>query len=402
MKRLQQTYIPVLLLAFLHATALAAIVITEAIYLRDGLQASYSLLGSILGAGAIGYLLLAPYIATIPKRIGARNYLLWTSFLLALAAVFAANITNPGTYIITKTALVLLAPTTFHTLLDEVEDTFRYARNKETLIFLTSFAAATGGLAGFLAGGVLAQAAYGHAYILATAAFLTAGFISLLLPDTHERYRKQKLELNLLDRLENCFAEKHRLLTWIIIATNAYWALRDLAVPLLLLEMGYGPQTIGILFAIGAASGVASMFLTRHLLEKNHPERVITAALLLAAITSLILPFGGLIILGITYALYLFADAALTPSISDRVEETSQQPAKLVKSLAAAAALGWVAAPWAAGVALEAGASLRAVLFVAALLLALVYEAARRKWLAQEAFIPEISFKKNKKHLIWR
>ena len=404
MKRLQQTYLPALLIAFLYATAIAAIVLTEAIYLREGLGASYSLLGSVLGAGAIGYLLLAPYIATLPKRAGTRNFLVWTSFTLALASVFAANITNPGMYLLTKTALILLAPTTFHALIDYVEETFRYARNKDTLIFLTSFSAAAGGIAGFLAGGILAQLAYGHAYILATTTLLIAGFVSLALPDNKDRAHKTKIEINLIQRLENCFEEKHRLLTWIIIATNAYWAIRDLAVPLLLVQLGYSISTIGILFAIAAISGVASMFITRRLLEKNHPERVIIAALLLAATASLLLPFGGLIIIGVMYALYVFADAALTPAISDRVEETTppNQAAPLLKSLAAAAAIGWVAAPWAAGMLLEAGMSLRVLLFVAALGLALVYEATRRAWLAEEAFIPEISFKQNKKHLIWR
>lgn len=404
MNKLRSAYLPILSIVFLHASALAAIVITEAIYLRIGLGASYSQVGSVLGAGAIGYLLFAPYIATIPKRIGAKNYLLWTSFILALAAITAANITNAGMYLITKTAIILLAPTALNTTLDYVENTFRYARNKDTLIFLTSFVAATGGLAGFLAGGVLADVAYGHAYLLATTTFLIAGFISLALPEKHHTERIQKVELNLLERLENCFAKKHRMLTAIIIATNAYWALRDFTIPLLLLEAGYGLTTIGILFAIAAISGILSMFFTRHALEKNHPEQVITSALLLATVSSIILPFGGLIIIGVMYALYVFADTALTPSISDRIEETAppKKAQPLLKSLAAAAAIGWVAAPWVAGVLLEAGLSIRTVLFIAGLLMALIYELARRTYLADESLFPKLSFKRSKKHLIWR
>lgn len=404
MKRLTKNYLPLLIIAFLHATAAAAIILTEAIYLREGLQASYSLIGSVLGAGAIGYLLLAPYLSTIPKRIGRGRYLIWSSFILALAAIAAANLTNAAGYFFTKTAIILLAPTSFHAILDSVEETYRYKQNKDTLIFIASLTAALGGLTGFITGGIVASIAYGHAYALATAALLVAGFVSLQLKNNPEKPRYQDTQHNLIQRIETCLTKKHRLLTIVVIATNAYWALRDLTIPLLLTDMGYTPAKIGALFAVGAVAGVASMFVTRRLLEKNHPERVIIAALLLAAVASLILPFGGLIIIGIMYALYVFADAALTPAISDRVEETTppKQAAPFLQSLAAPAALAWVLAPWIAGVALEAGASLRVILFIAAALLALVYEAARRKWLAEDTFIPPISFKKNKKNLIWR
>ena len=404
MKRLIKNYLPLLAIAFLHAAAAAAIILTEAIYLREGLQASYSLIGSVLGAGAIGYLLLAPYLVNIPKRIGRGRYLVWSSFALALSAIAAANLTNAAGYFFTKTAIILLAPTSFHAILDSVEETYRYKKNKDRRIFAASLTAALGGIIGFITGGYVASIAYGHAYALATALLLTAGFISLQLKNNPEKPRYEETQHNLIQRIETCLTKKHRLLTIVVIATNAYWALRDLTIPLLLTDMGYTPATIGILFALGAVAGVISMFATRHLLEKNHPERVIIAALLLAAVASLILPFGGLIVIGIMYALYVFADAALTPAVSDRVEETTppKQAAPFLQSLAAPAALAWVLAPWIAGVALEAGASLRVILFIAGALLALVYEAARRKWLAEDMYIPPISFKKNKKELIWR
>lgn len=404
MQRLENVYLPVLLVAFLHTAATAAIATAEAIYLRHGLGASYSLIGSVLGASAVAYLIFNPYLKAIPKLIGKGTYLLWTSLVLSLAAVLAANISNAGMYLASKTLLLLLAPITFGVLIELIEEEFRFARNKDALLFTATLTAAIGGIAGFLTGGHFASIQYGHAYIFATAAFITAGMTSLLLPSNKQRHRNKRIEISIVDRLAHCFDEKHRTLTWIVLATNAYWAIRDFTIPLLLYDMGYGPAAIGVLLSIGAASGVASMFITRHLLNKNHPERVITAALLLAAAASLILPFGGLILIGISYALYVAGDVALTPSISDRVEETaaSNLAAPFITSLGTAAAMAWIIAPWIAGVVLEAGMSLRVILFCAGALIALVYEIARRKYLGKELFFPRLSMKQNKKHLIWR
>ena len=390
---------PTLLIALLHATATASIAVVEVLYLRYTLEASYTMIGSVLGAAAIGYLLFAPFLKELPKAIGRGVYLSWTSFILAVAAILAVNINNAAMYLVSKTIILLLAPITFTTLIGFIEDELKYNADLQKCYAALTLAAMTGGIIGFLAAGQLGIIAYGHAYILSTASFLAAGFIGLTLPKSTQPIRN-KPTLNLVERLETAFSKKYKTITIIVLATNAYWALRDITIPLLLIQNGYSTATIGALFALGALMGVISSVITRVLLRKNHPERVMVASLAIATIASILLPFGGLIVLGVLYAIYVSAEVALTPAISDRVEEVTSQANPYITSLSTASALAWTITPLIVGILLEAGLGYRVMLFLGGLLIAFAYWNARNAYTPNEYF-PEISIKKNKKTLTW-
>lgn len=124
------------------------------------------------------------------------------------------------------------------------------------------------------------------------------------------------------------------------------------------------------------------------------------AALAIASIASIILPFGGLIVLGVLYAIYISAEVALTPAISDRVEEVSSKATPYITSLATASALAWTITPWIAGVLLEAGISYQALLFLGGILIVAAYWRAKQTYTPNDYF-PRISIKKNKKKLTW-
>jgi MFS family permease len=125
-----------------------------------------------------------------------------------------------------------------------------------------------------------------------------------------------------------------------------------------------------------------------------------TAALAIGTITSLILPFGGLIVIGILYAIYMSTEVAISPALSDRVEETTDKAAEYINSLSTASALAWTITPWIAGMMLESGIGLRGLLFIGGLLIALAYTKARKRYTPNEYF-PKLSFKRNKKTLTW-
>jgi MFS family permease len=292
----QKLYTQMLLIAFLHAAATAAIATVEVLYLRHTLQASYTMIGSVLGTAAIGYLIFAPFLKEFSKVLGRGTYLSWTSFILALATIFAANINTPAMYLISKSIILLLAPLTFTILARFIEDELKFNADTESCYAGLTLVSMMGGIVGFLLSGKLATIMYSHGYIVSMAAFLLAGFIALALPKSTQHIRNSP-PLNPLERLNTCFSKKYRHITYIVLATNAYWAIRDITIPLLLIENGYGVFSVGVLFAIGAFFGVLSSFITRMLLNKNHPERVMTAALAVGGVASLILPFGGLIVI---------------------------------------------------------------------------------------------------------
>ena len=396
---MQKLYTQMLLIAFLHAAATASIATVEVLYLRHTLLASYTMIGAILGTAAIGYLIFAPFLKELAKATGRGVYLTWTSFILALAAVFAANISQPAMYLVSKSIILLLAPLTFGILMQFIEDELKFNADTESCYAGLTLTAMIGGIIGFLLAGKIGVIAYSHGYILSTAAFMIAGFIALGLPTSTKQIRKPPA-LNPLDRLNTCFSKKYRHITYIVLATNSYWAIRDITIPLLLIENGYSVLTVGALFAIGAFFGVISSIITRILLNKNHPERVMVAALAIGAIASLLLPFGGLIVLGVLYAIYMSTEVAISPSLSDRVEETTDNATTYITSLSTASALAWTITPWIAGILLEAGVGLRGMLFIGGIIITVAYVVAKHQYLPDKYF-PKLSLRKNKKTLTW-
>lgn len=389
-------------ITFFYALATASIATIETVFLKHISQTNYVLMGIILGTGAIGYLLFAPNVHQIPKKIGKKTFLIWTSMLLGTTAIYAANIQLTPYYLIIKTILLLLIPVSFSTILADIEESFSFSKIKDTLLLGIGVTALIGGIVGYLLTGYIAKTVVTHGYILAGLSYLLAGFISLRLPAQQQEYYKPTKN-NLLKRIETLFETQHKGLTILTIVLHGYWAVRDFIIPLLILELGYGVREIGILFAIGALAGIGSMYVTKLLLEQNHSEQVLLAALLVAAIVATLLPFGSFVLIGILYAIYVATDSMISPAIQTHVEETTPEHTikQYTKSLSTAAALGWVISPILAGLLLETQIGIRGVLFIGGVLLLVTYAYLQKEYLPRKKYFPTISLKKTRRRFHW-
>lgn len=259
-------------------------------------------------------------------------------------------------------------------------------------------AAAIGAAIGALLAGFLARYNLANGYLVAAACFGLAALAASTLP-SHDRARNRgKLSLDPLPRIARALSEPLLPFSILIFMVQGYWALRDFAVPLFILEHGYSAMTVGVVFALTSIGGLAGIFLSRRLLSKNPPPAVITAALLVMGVAAIILPLGPLVLLMVGSLFYGTAEAGLSPAITDESTRgvSLREAPEILASVAAVGALAWIIVPILAGILAESGVPFTLLLLLGGMGVIGSYVYARRRWDFERA-VPKLSWKRRRR-----
>jgi len=402
MGKINATFLPALLASCLISVALSAIATVEVLYLSFSLSANYSMIGSVLGLSAVSLLLFSPMLQKGAHRAGYGLFLVWSSLLLACASIAASLAFSAGSYILPKVVIALFSPLTIPIVIELVRESFRFAKDLDrmlvTLIVATTFSGALGAVgAGFLA----TQHGLSYAYVFAGIAFFLSGMIALFLPRTSPPHVFANIPLNPVVRLSYVLKKPFFLLVLIAFSLQAYWAVRDFILPLVIIESGGSVLQVGWVFgAMSVLAGVGALF-ARRLLYKNDPKRVLVVLLGVGAMFALLLPFGPLIMIGIVASGFSFSESSANPAIFDGVEKNAPKKSShlIFEGMRAVSALAWILTPVVLGLLLEAGMPARMVLFFAGLGMLYVYVRVQRAFSPEDIF-PRLSVKR-KKRLSW-
>lgn len=398
MRKIHSTYLPAVITAGLVSIALASIATVEVLYLRFSLETGYAMIGSVLGLSALTLVFFAPILSKVAHKMGRGLFLVWSALLLACASVAASLIVSAGMYVVPKLLLAMLSPLIIPVVIELVRDEFQFAKDLDrllmTLIITISFAGAIGAVS---AGSLAQQFGLHYAYMFSAIVFFAAGLFALSLPRTPPPRTFKKISSSPLARLSVVFIKPLKSFVFIAFALQAYWAVRDIVLPLVILESG-SVAHVGIVFgAMSLLSGLGAL-VGRRLLHKNPPPSILVSLLGVGAVCALLMPFGPLLMLGFVAAGFSFSDAAANPALSDAIESVApKRSAHLIwEGMRVVSALAWVVTPIIIGLLLEAGMPAHMVLFFAGIGMMYTYVRFKREW-SPDNFFPRLSVKRKKR-----